>query len=153
MSLSCDERTSFTNGADPGHHNGTVPTLAVAPAGSQPESKTYYRSRRHHPPVMVEARVYWWQTDERRVACVDNQFGILPAIPVRFSCIGTLTPKYPKRYRVDLAQALDKLPELNKRELKLLGASLAAAISKELDVEVAPFNGDVINLSLGVEDQ
>ncbi len=153
MSLSCDERTSITNGAYPGHHNGTGPNLAGAPAGSQAGSKTYYRSRRHHPPVMVEAKVYWWQTGERRAAYVDNQFGMMPAIPVRFSCIGTLTPKFPKRYRVDLAQALDKLPELNKRELKLLGASLAAAISKELDVEVAPFNGDVINLSLTGEDQ
>tara|TARA_B100000315_G_C14529625_1_gene565526 strand:+ start:802 stop:1110 length:309 start_codon:yes stop_codon:yes gene_type:complete len=102
---------------------------------------------------MVEATVYWWQTDERRAVYVDNQFGMMPAIPVRFSCIGTLTPKFPKRYRVDLAQALDKLPELNRRELKLLGVSLAAAISKELGVEVAPFNGDVINLSLAVDDQ
>jgi hypothetical protein len=102
---------------------------------------------------MVEATVYWWQTDERRAVYVDNQFGVTAAIPVRFSCIGTLTPKFPKRYRVDLAQALDKLPELNRRELKLLGASLASAISKELGVEVAPFNGDVISLSLTVDYQ
>ena len=153
MSLSCDERTNIPNGAYHGRLNGTGTTSAGAPAGSQAGSKTYYRSRRHHSPVMVEAKVYWWQTDEHRAAYVDNQFGIMPAIPVRFSCIGTLTPKFPKRYRVDLAQALDKMPELNKRELKLLGASLAAAISQELDVEVAPFNGDVINLSLTGDDQ
>ncbi len=153
MSLSCDVRMSITNGIGPGGHidNGTV--LSGAPAGTHAGSKTYYRSRRHHPPVMVQATVYWWQTDERRVACVDNQFGTAPAIPVRFSCIGTLTPKFPKRYRVDLVQALDKMPELNKRELKLLGASLAVAIGKELAVEVAPFNGDVINLSLTVDAQ
>jgi hypothetical protein len=102
---------------------------------------------------MVEATVYWWQTDEHRAVYVDNQFGITPAIRVRFSCIGTLTPKFPKRYRVDLAQALDRLPELNRRELKLLGVSLAAAISRELGVDVAPFNGDVINLSLAIDDQ
>ena len=153
MSLSCDERTSYTNGANSGHHNGTGPMLIGPLTGSQAGSKTYYRSRRHHPPVMVEATVYWWQTDERRAVYVDNQFGVMPAIRVRFSCIGTLTPKFPKRYRVDLAQALDKLPELNRRELKLLGASLATAISKELGVEVAPFNGDVINLILTLEDQ
>ncbi len=95
---------------------------------------------------MVEARVYWWRTDEPKAACVHNQFSIVPAAAVRFRCIGTLTPKFPKRYRVELAQALDRLPDLNQRELKQLGASLATAISEELGIEVAPFNGDVIDL-------
>ena len=95
---------------------------------------------------MVEATVYWWRTEEPRAACVHNQFSIVPAAAVRFRCVGTLTPKLPKRYRVELAQALDRLPDLNQRELKQLGASLATAISEELGIEVAPFNGDVIDL-------
>jgi len=49
---------------------------------------------------------------------------------------------------VDLAQALDRLPELTGLELKALGASLATAISKQLGVDVAPFNGQLIDLQV-----
>ena len=94
----------------------------------------------------MEATVYWWRSDERRAAWAPNQFGIMPATPVRFRCVGTLTPKYPQRYRVDLARALDWLPYLERHELKELGASLALMISKKLGVEVAPIAGDVIDL-------
>ena len=112
-----------------------------------------YRSRDHAAPVLVEATVHWWRTDERRGACSSNQFGVMPTTPVRFRCIGALTPKYPKRYRIELAQALDWLPELTQRELKDLGASLVEVIAAKLGVDVAPFNCDVLDLELGSEDR
>ncbi len=105
-----------------------------------------YRSRDRAAPVLVEATVHWWRTDERRSACSSNQFGVMPTTPVRFRCVGALTPKYPKRYRIELAQALDWLPELSQRELKLLGASLVEAVATKLGVDVAPLNCDVMDL-------
>ena len=92
--------------------------------------------------------MFWWFTDDGRTACMENQFSTVPATPIRFRCIGTNSTKYPKRYRVDLAQALDWLPELNRRELKALGAALAEALSRKLGVEVAPFSADVIDTAL-----
>ena len=112
-----------------------------------------YRSRDPAAPLLVEATVHWWRTDERRGACSPNQFGIMPTSPVRFRCIGALTPKYPKRYRIELAQALDWLPELTQRELKDLGASLVEVIAAKLGVDVAPFNCDVLDLELTSEDR
>ncbi len=98
--------------------------------------------------IPVEATVYWWRTDEVRSSNAGNKFCVMPAEPVRFRCIGTLSPKYPRRFRVDLAQALDRLPKLTGPELKALGASLATAISKKLGVDVAPFNGQLIDLQV-----
>ena len=112
-----------------------------------------YRSRYHAAPVLVEATVHWWRTDEHRGACSSNQFGVMPTTPVRFRCVGAITPKYPKRYRIELAQALDWLPELTPRELKGLGASLVEAIAAKLGVDVAPFNCDVMDLELSIEDE
>ena len=109
-----------------------------------------FRSRDRAAPVLVEATVHWWRTGERRGGCSSNQFGLMPTTPVRFRCIGALTPKSPKRYRIDLAQALDWLPELTPRELKDLGASLVEAVATELGVDVAPLNCDVMDLELTV---
>ena len=103
----------------------------------------------------MEATVYWWRPDdrrtewapnERRVAWAPNQFGIMPATPIRFRCIGALNSKAPQSYRVDLAQALDRLPDLSRNELRELGASLALMISKKLGVKVVPIDVDVIDL-------
>ena len=107
-----------------------------------------YRSRDRATPVLVEATVHWWRSDERRGVCSSNQFGVMPTTPVRFRCVGALTPKYPKRYRIELAQALDWLPELTPRELKGLGASLVEAVAKKLGLDVAPLNCDVMDLDL-----
>ena len=109
-------------------------------------TKDLYRQKR--PLIPVQATVYWWRTDEVRSSNAGNKFCVTPAEPVRFRCIGTLTPKYPRRFRVDLAQALDRLPELTGPELKALGASLATAISKQLGVDVAPLNGQLIDLQV-----
>ena len=114
------------------------------PAASDPETNN--RGRKFRGLIPVEATVYWWCTDERRSGTAGNKFSVTPAAPVRFRCIGNLSYKYPKRYRVDLAQALDWLPELNRREVKQLGASLATAISKQLGVDVAPISEQVIDL-------
>ena len=119
---------------------------------TRPGRRAEYRSRDRAAPMLVEATVHWWRTDERRGTCSSNQFGVMPTTPVRFRCVGALTPKYPKRYRIELAQALDWLPELSQRELKGLGASLVEAISAKLGVDVAPFNCDVMDLELSSED-
>ena len=136
----------------------TFPNNSLAPTGLElPDSvstlpgrrrRTDYRSRERAAPVLVEATVHWWRTGERRGGCSSNQFGLIPTTPVRFRCIGALTPKSPKRYRIDLAQALDWLPELTQRELKDLGASLMEAVATELGVDVAPLNCDVMDLEL-----
>ena len=122
------------------------PQCSVLAADSQPRSRRHSSNRNHQCPVPVEATVYWWRIGERKSLCTANQFGVIPATPVRFRCIGTITPKHPKRYRVELAQALDWMPELTRRELKDLGASLALAVSEKLGVEVATFNWEVIDL-------
>ena len=104
------------------------------------------RGRQHLAPVPVEATVYWWVSDERRSSNGSNQFGVNPPRAVRFRCIGTLTPKYPQRYRVELAQVQDWLPYLARNEVKELAASLALIIGEKLGVDVAPISGDVIDL-------
>lgn len=113
--------------------------------------RTESRSRDRSAPVLVEATVHWWRINERRGSS-SNRFGVTPTIPVRFRCIGTLTPKYPTRYRIDLAQALDWLPELTHREQKDLGATLVEAIETRLGVEVAPLNSGVMDLVLAGVD-
>ena len=79
---------------------------------------------------------------------MENQFSTAPATPIRFRCIGTSSSKSPKRYRVDLAQTMDWLPELNRRELKALGNAVADSLSRQLGVEVAPLSPDVIDTVL-----
>lgn len=147
MGLSSNGWSQSTTLTLPKQLNGTKPFFGDVQSSPQPGADSGIRGRPNHNPVPIEATVYWWRAEETRAGCTENQFGNAPAIPVRFRCIGTLMPKYPKRFRVELAQSLDLLPELNKRELKQLGVSLAAAVSRELDVEVAPFNGDVIDLT------
>ena len=76
---------------------------------------------------------------------MENQFSTMAATPIRFRCLGTNGGKYPKRFRVDLAQALDPLPELNKREMKALGNAIVESLSRKLGVEVAAISPDVID--------
>lgn len=123
-------------------------TLAADPVTLEPARKRRSRDRQPYTPDPVEATVFWWWTNDGRTACMENQFSTIPATPIRFRCIGTNSAKSPKRYRVDLAQALDWLPELNRRELKSLGAALAEALSRKLGVEVAAFSADVIDTAL-----
>ena len=125
------------------------PDSAATAAGSRRRAE--YRSRQRAAPMLVEATVHWWRTDDRRGTCSSNQFGVMPTTPVRFRCVGALTPKYPKRYRIELAQALDWLPELTLREQKDLGASLMEAIATKLGVDVAPLNCAVMDLELSSE--
>ena len=128
----------------------TTDSLAEVLEPLAPESAPRRRSRDRQPytPEPVEATVFWWFTDDGRSACMENQFSTMAATPIRFRCIGTTSTKYPKRFRVDLAQTLDRLPELNRRELKSLGSALADAISRQLGVEVAPLSPDVIDTDL-----
>ena len=122
---------------------------AVAtPVTPKPAPKRRSRDRQPYTPEPIEATVFWWRTEEGRTACMENQFSTIPATPIRFRCLGTISTKYPKRYRVDLAQALDRMPELNRRELKALGNSLADALSRKLGVEVAAFSPDVIDTAM-----
>ena len=122
---------------------------AVAdPVTLEPARKRRSRDRQPFTPEPVEATVWWWWTNDGRSACMENQFSTMPAIPIRFRCLGTSSTKYPKRYRVDLAQALDRLPELNRRELKALGTALVEALSHKLGMEVASFSSDVIDTTL-----
>ena len=123
---------------------------------SSKEIGGFGRSRQRNTPTPVEATVYWWRTDERKASYSCNQFGNLPATPIRFRCVGNMTPKYPKRYRIELAQALDWLSELSRaeltrKELRELGAALTAAVSMELGVDVAQFSGELIDFSLTPE--
>ena len=92
----------------------------------------------------MEVTIYSWKS-ERRLRGVSHRFGAAPATPIRFRCIGTLSPKLPKRYRVELARAVDWLPDLSHLELKELGDSLALAIALRLGVEVAPISLDLID--------
>ena len=123
-------------------------TAVANPVTADPASKRRSRDRQPFTPDPVEATVFWWWTDDGRTACMENQFSTMPPTPIRFRCIGTSSAKNPKRYRVDLAQALDRLPELNRKELKALGTALAEALSRKLGVEVAPVSTDVIDTSL-----
>ena len=119
-------------------------------AVANPDPATKRRSRDRHPftPEPVVATVYWWWSDDGRSAMMENQFSTMAATPLRFRCLGTNSAKYPKRYRVDLAQALDPMPELNKRELNQLSNAIHDALSRKLGVEVASFSPDVIDTVL-----
>ncbi len=118
--------------------------------GMVSESAPKRRSRDRQPfspdPVMVT--VFWWQTEDCQAASMANQFSTKAALALRFRCLGTTTTKYPKRYRVDLAQALDPMPELERRELKALGGAIAESLSKQLGVEVTACSPDVIDTVL-----
>ena len=126
----------------PGEASAT--SVTAAPGCRQ---RSDYRSRERAAPMLVEATVHWRKSNERRGNCAPNQFGVMPTTPVRFRCIGALTPKCPRRYRIDLAQALDWLPELSQRELKGLGTSLVEAVAIKLGVDVAPLNCDILDLT------
>ena len=120
----------------------------TAMANREPATKRRSRDRQPFTPEPVVATVYWWWTDNGRSAWMENQFSTMAATPLRFRCLGTTSAKYPKRYRVDLAQALDPMPELNKRELKALSNAIHVALSRKLGVEVASFSPDVIDTVL-----
>lgn len=115
---------------------------------AEPGIKHRSRDRQPFTPEPILATVYWWWIDDGRTACMENQFSTIAATPIRFRCLGTNSPKYPKRFRVDLAQALDPLPKLNKREMKALGGAICDALSRQLGVEVAAFSADVIDTVL-----
>ena len=142
-------RNSITPRSRNPRGNGAAALAALnegSSAGPQPKSKTSRQPRQLQGPVPVEATVHWWRVDEIRSTHAKNRFGQMPTTPVRFRCIGTLSAKYPKRYRVDLAQGLDWLPDLSPLELKELVASLAVAVRYKLGVDVAPIAADVIDL-------
>ena len=120
----------------------------TAVANPEPATKRRSRDRQPFTPEPVVATVYWWWTDDGRSAWMENQFSTMAATPLRFRCLGTNSTKYPKRYRVDLAQALDPMPELNKRELEALSNAIHDALSRKLGVEVASFSPDVIDTIL-----
>ncbi len=105
------------------------------------------RSRDREPfrPDPIDITVYWWWTNDGRTACMENQFSEMPATPVRFRCVGSLSAKHPRRFRIDLVQTLDWLPELNRRELKALGVTLAGILSKKMGVAVAAVSSEVID--------
>ena len=124
-------------------HDASLGRLPIVSGAGTMDLNRQYRRLIH-----MEATVYWWRTDEVKSSSAGNKFCVMPPEPVRFRCIGSLTPKYPRRFRVDLAQALDRLPELTGPELKAVGASLATAISKKLGADVAPINGQLIDLQV-----
>ena len=116
---------------------------------SESTSKRRSRDRQPFTPEPVMITVFWWQTDNGRTACMENQFSSAAATPLRFRCLGTNSSKYPKRFRVDLAQALDPMPALDLRELKALGGAIATTLSRQLGVELAACSPDVIDIVLG----
>ena len=122
----------------------TLPAVAN-PNNAEPATKRRSRDRQPFTPEPAVATVYWWWTNDGRTACMENQFSTMAATPIRFRCLGTNSTKYPRRFRVDLAQALDPVPELNKRELKALGNAICEALSRQMGVEVAAFSADVID--------
>ena len=121
----------------------------VSEQASEQSTKRRSRDRQPFMPDPVMVTVFWWQANDRRATSPDNQFSASAAIPLRFRCLGTDSSKYPKRYRVDLAQAMDPMPELDRRELKALGGAISESLSKELGVEVATCSPDVIDTVLG----
>ena len=116
---------------------------------SESTSKRRSHDKRPFPPEPVMVTVFWWQTDNGRTACMENQFSPAAATPLRFRCLGTNSSKYPKRFRVDLAQALDPMPELDRHERTALGGAIATTLSRQLGVEVAACSPDVIDTVLG----
>lgn len=125
-----------------------VAQSGVIPKPANTTSRETSINRNHQCPIPVEATVYWCRIGERKSPGAAHYFSVNPATPVRFRCVGSISPKHPKRYRVELAQALDWLPDLTSRELKDLGAALALAVSEKLGVEVAAFNWEVMDLNL-----
>jgi len=121
----------------------------VSERASEQSTKRRSRDRQPFTPDPVMVTVFWWQANDGRATSPDNQFSASAAIPLRFRCLGTNSSKYPKRYRVDLAQAMDPMPELDRRELKALGGAISESLSKELGVEVATCSPDVIDTVLG----
>ena len=122
------------------------PLKSAVISESTSKRRSGYRQPFTPEPVMVT--VFWWQTDNGRTACMENQFSPAAATPLRFRCLGTNNSKYPKRFRVDLAQALDPMPELDRRELKALGGAIATTLSRQLGVEVAACSPDIIDTVL-----
>ncbi|MAN93595.1 MAG: hypothetical protein FI711_04825 [SAR202 cluster bacterium] len=114
-------------------------------ANPEPATKRRSRDRQPFTPAPIVATVYWWWTQDGRTACMENQFSTMAATPIRFRCLGANGGKYPKRFRIDLAQALDPLPELNKREMKALGNAIVESLSRKLGVEVAAISPDIID--------
>ena len=114
-------------------------------ANPEPATKRRSRDRQPFTPAPIVATVYWWWTQDGRTACMENQFSTTAATPIRFRCLGANSCKYPKRFRVDLAQALDPLPEFNKREMKALGNAIVESLSRKLGVEVAAISPDIID--------
>ena len=92
----------------------------------------------------VDVTLYQWRDDDRRRVVL--KFGVMPAKPIRFRCTGSFTKEYPQRFRVELARALDEMPELESRELKQLGSVLELAIGQVLGVEIAAISPDVIDV-------
>ena len=86
----------------------------------------------------VDVTLYQWRDDDRRRVVL--KFGTMPAAPVRFRCTGTFTKEYPQRFRVELARAMDSMPQLDPREIKQLGEVLELAIANQLGMEVAPIS-------------
>ncbi|MEC8857765.1 MAG: hypothetical protein VX664_10290 [Chloroflexota bacterium] len=122
-------------------------TAVANPTTEEPGTKCRSRDRKPYTPEPIVATVWWW-TANGRTAGMENQFSTKAAIPLRFRCLGSNSAKYPKRYRVDLAQALDPMPELDKKEMKALGIAICEALSRQLGVEVAAFSADVIDTVL-----
>ena len=117
----------------------------AAVANPEPATKRRSRDRQPFTPDPIVATVYWWWTEDGRTACMENQFSTMAATPIRFRCLGANGGKYPKRFRVDLAQALDPLPEINKREMKALGIAIVESLSRKPGVEVASISPDIIH--------
>ena len=96
--------------------------------------------------VPVEVTIFHW--DPTDFECSGIRFSIAPAIPIRFRCVGAPTAAKPKRrFRVELARALDRLPELNQSQLSELCGVLAVAIYNVVGLEIVPIPVDVIDLS------
>ena len=94
--------------------------------------------------VPVEVTLYHWNhTDLDRSG---KQFSTAPAIRVRFRCVGAPSAAQPRRFKVELARALDRLPELDRSQLSELCGVLALAIGEALGLEIAPIPLDVIDL-------
>ena len=62
-----------------------------------------------------------------------NQFSTKAAFALRFRCLGNTTTKYLKRYRVNLAQAMDPMPELDRMGLKALDSAISESLIKNRD--------------------
>jgi len=115
---------------------------SVSPTKTTAHSKG--NTWRKRCPEPVDVTLYQWRDDDRRRVVL--KFSIMPAKPIRFRCTGTFTNEHPQRFRVQLARALDEMPELEPRELKQLGSVLELAIGDALGVEIATISPDVIDV-------